>query len=578
MSKSLRLFTATAAMLCFCLLVGGAWAQNPAGNLDQGKNETPAAFVDPVQWVNGNLNDNQAHYLEGMSIPYRLVLTNLSIGSHTVNIEWDTRDGSKAALDYITHFQRLQPHSQFLPAHSAETVNPLLGLSGTFSAPNTASIPAPSSSGSPVAGQPTTSFNALPAGERVMTIYNGSFPAMGALVYASEDLLSGASAKTRLTINFTASASTVVLAWGGHIASNVDWLGGAHPGGSPYHTRFIDLDGKGGNQDRSLKSGAVFTCEVSGASPVCAGTTNTYTVTTNVGNPSFSWSFTSNTSGASFVGSTTGSSVQVNSGTTGGSFTLEVQVTSTDGGVKCDITVTVDKVTFTTAKTDVTCNGANDGTITVTTTSGTPPFMFSKDNGATFQASNVFTGLAPGTYNLVVKDANNCQATGQVTITQPPLLIANAVATNALCFGGNGSVDLTVSGGTSPYTFAWSNGATSEDLAAVPAGTYSVTVTDAHGCTATASATVNQPAQLVATAVATDAQCFGSNGSVNLTVNGGTSPYTFAWSNGATSEDLAAVPAGTYSVTVTDDHGCTATASATVNQPAQLVANAVATD
>src|SRR5262249_37947582 len=148
---------------------------------------------------------------------------------------------------------------------------------------------------------------ALPASERVMTIYNGSFPAMNALVYANEDSLSGASAKTRITINFTASASTVVLAWGGHIASNVDWLGGAHPGGSPYHTRFIDLDGKGGNQDRSLKSGAVFTCEVSGASPVCAGTTNTYTVTTNVSNPVFSWSFTSNTSGASFVGSTTGS-------------------------------------------------------------------------------------------------------------------------------------------------------------------------------------------------------------------------------------------------------------------------------
>ncbi|MCI0692975.1 SprB repeat-containing protein, partial [candidate division KSB1 bacterium] len=531
MGKPLRFFTTMAAMLCFCLLVGGAWAQQPAGDLDQGKNETPAAFVDPVQWVNGNLNDNQAHYLEGMSIPYRLVLTNLSIGSHTVNIEWDTRDQSKAAIDYITHFQRLEPHSQFLPAHSAEIVDPLLGL-GLGSPPlSTFPIPTPSTNGTLVAGQPATSFNALPAGERVMTIYNGTITSMP---YANEDPLGGMSAKTRLTINFTASASTVVLAWGGHIASNEDWDGGAHPGGSPYHTRFIDLDGKGGNQDRSLKSGAVFTCEVSGASPVCAGTTNTYTVTTNVGNPSFSWSFTSNTSGASFVGSTTGSSVQVNSGNTGGSFTLEVQITSANGGVKCDLTVTVDAVAFTTSKTDVTCNGANNGTITITTTSGTPPFMFSKDNGATFQASNVFTGLAPGTYNLVVKDANNCQATGQVTITQPPLLTANAVATNALCFGGNGSVNLTVVGGTPPYSFLWSNGATTEDLAAVPAGNYSVTVTDANGCTANANATVNEPSAVALSLSKTDITCKGANdGKITATFSGGTGAFMCKIDGGA---------------------------------------------
>jgi hypothetical protein len=313
-------------------------AANPSANLDQGKNETPAAFVNPVQWVNGNLNDKQAHYLEGMSVPYRLVLTDLALGSHTVNIEWDTRDQGKAAIDYITHFQRLQPHSQFVPAHSAETVDPLLGL-GLGSPPSsTFPIPAPSSSGSPVAGQPTASFNALPAGERVMTIYNGAIMSMP---YANEDPLSGASAKTRLTINFTATASTVVLAWGGHIASNVDWLGGAHPGGSPYHTRVKDLDNNSvGNQDRSLKSEAVFTCEVSGASTVCAETTNTYTVSTNVSNPTFNWSLTANTSGAFFVGAATGSSVQVNSGT-GGSFTLQDQVTNSDGGVKCEETVTV---------------------------------------------------------------------------------------------------------------------------------------------------------------------------------------------------------------------------------------------
>jgi hypothetical protein len=165
-------------------------------------------------------------------------------------------------------------------------------------------------------------------------------------------------------------------------------------------------------------------------------------------------------------------------------------------------------------------------------------------------------------------------------VTQPDQLVANATATDVSCFGGSdGSIDLSVSGGVPPYTYAWSNAATTQDLSGLTAGSYTVTVTDANGATANAGATVGQPTQLVANALASPVTVYGgSDGSVDLSVSGGTTPYSYAWSNGATTEDLTGVVAGSYTVTVTDAHGCTANAGATVTEPTQLVANTTHVD
>ncbi len=126
---------------------------------------------------------------------------------------------------------------------------------------------------------------------------------------------------------------------------------------------------------------------------------------------------------------------------------------------------------------------------------------------------------------------------------------------------------MTVSGGTSPYSFAWADGPTTEDRSGLAAGSYSVTVTDANGCTATAGATIAQPTQLTASATKTDVTCQGGQGSIDVTVTGGTTPYSFKWADGPTTEDRSNLAAGTYSVTVTDANGCTATTGATISQP-----------
>ena len=256
-------------------------------------------------------------------------------------------------------------------------------------------------------------------------------------------------------------------------------------------------------------------------------------------------------------------------------------VTVTDAnGCTGTASVTVTEPTILSAAgvaTNVSCNGGSNGTVDLTVTGGTGTYTYLWSNNATTED---LTGLMAGTYDVTVTDANGCTATASVTVSEPTVLSASATATNVSCNGGNnGTANLTVTGGTGTYTYLWSNNATTEDLTGLAAGTYSVTVTDANGCTATASVTITEPTVLSASATATNVSCNGgNNGTADLTVTGGTGTYTYLWSNGATTQDLTGLMAGTYSVTVTDANGCTATASVTLTQPTALVATATATN
>ena len=220
-----------------------------------------------------------------------------------------------------------------------------------------------------------------------------------------------------------------------------------------------------------------------------------------------------------------------------------------------------------TTKVDVKCFGDANGSINLTVSGGNGGYTYVWSNGKTTED---ISGLTGGTYTVTIKDCNGCTSTCSATVGCPAVLGCSTTKTDVKCYGGsNGSVDLTVTGGTIPYTYMWSNGATSEDLASVPAGTYTVTVKDKNNCTTTCSATVGCPASpLVCSTTKTDVKCYGgSTGSVDLTVSGGTTDYTYLWNNGATTQDLSGVAAGAYNVTVTDANGCTTTASATVDQP-----------
>ena len=224
-----------------------------------------------------------------------------------------------------------------------------------------------------------------------------------------------------------------------------------------------------------------------------------------------------------------------------------------------------------------TCNGGNNGSVTLTVTGATAPYTYLWSNTA---ATKDITGLAAGNYSVTVSDANGCTATDSYTVTAQSSIVLSGVADNATCNGtSTGSVDITLSGGATPYTIAWSTTAATEDITNVAAGTYTVTVTDDNGCTATDSYIVTEPTAIAVSGAVTDANCNGStDGDVDLTVTGGTAPYTYAWSTTAATEDITNVAAGTYTVTVTDDNGCTATDSYTVTEPTAVLVSGLVTD
>jgi len=226
--------------------------------------------------------------------------------------------------------------------------------------------------------------------------------------------------------------------------------------------------------------------------------------------------------------------------------------------------------------TNATCSSSN-GDITITATGGSGSYTYSNDGGITFQLINQFTGLSAGTYTLVVQDVNGCTGTNVASIIDAPGPDVLSIApVNASCFNNSdGEVTITASGGTAPLLYSINNGVTfqsSNQFTGLPAGPYSIVISDANGCTSTGSSIISQPAELLISTSSIDANCFGSStGSASAIINGGTSPYTYIWSNGSSQPVLGNTIAGSYSVTITDANGCTSAASVVINEPSAIV-------
>jgi hypothetical protein len=611
------------------LLVSG-WSMlaapaSPAINLDQASNggigKTP---VSPVGWENGNQNGQKAHYNEGESIPYRARITGLTATkTYRATFGYDITHSSKHAIDYITSNNRISETVN--PCRNdgaaADDVSPCVGGASNTSGTGSV-IPAPT--GDPAPGTQlkdiaNASFNSIVPTPQRVSIFNGE---VSEVVFITEGDPSLAQSETTFRVTFTASSSTVVLSWGGHIARAFDWgAGNSATGisGSPYHTRAKSLDIPAqpsgfttisiGNQDRALASSAVIPpaeCNLSGPATECQGATGAHYVVDSASldtTATYLWDIpaATNTSGA-VITSSNGDPLNppvyadVSVGNTSGSFTITAQAVNGGGSSQvCPFSTTVTASTSATDPSAQTrCEG---GSVTFSTiASGTGPFTYQWQKGgvdisgatSSSYTINPVTSSDAGTYGVVVTGTCGSDTTAGALLTVNTTTSTSDPPDATKCEGDSVTFSTTAAG-TGPFTYQWQkNGA---DIAGATGSSYtinSVTTGDASTYTVrttgacntdskSATLTVNQT--VGATDPAAKTSCIGAIANFSTTASG-TGPFTYQWqkdgvdisgANAAsyTINPVALSDAGTYRVIVTGSCGTKTTNGAilTVNNP-----------
>lgn len=207
-------------------------------------------------------------------------------------------------------------------------------------------------------------------------------------------------------------------------------------------------------------------------------------------------------------------------------------------------------------KKNVTCFGGNNGELKAIIQEGKEPITYNWSTGAT---SSTVQNLTAGIYTVTIKDADGNTLTLNQEVSSPPQIVITESVFNPTCSGlNNGTIELTVAGGTGGYTYAWSHGTTTQNLSNLAGGLYTVTVTDSIGCSAEKTFMLTNATLITAGSSLRHPTCTQTNGSINITPFGGLAPYTYLWSTGATTEDLQNVGAGNYTVKITDAAGCSA--------------------
>lgn len=323
-----------------------------------------------------------------------------------------------------------------------------------------------------------------------------------------------------------------------------------------YSVTVTDASGCTASQNFSISQPSALAATVNVAAPTCASTSGAASVSVSGGTTPYSYSWSSGGSGTSA------------SGLSNGNYT--VTITDNNGcSVLRNFSIAVPSALAATLTTsNITCNGANNGGASINPSGGTPPYTYAWSNGATTAA---VSNLPAGAVSVTVTDALGCTVTRNATITQPSALVLTLNPTQPDCSSGTGSISANATGGTAPYSYNWSSGQTSAFIGGLTAGNYTLTATDASGCSVSQSTTLNVATGISVSLNVANPNCFGaSNGTAAAVVNGGGAPFTYSWSNGQNTNSIGGLTAGIYTVTVTNVTGCSASASATLTQPAGM--------
>jgi gliding motility-associated-like protein len=271
----------------------------------------------------------------------------------------------------------------------------------------------------------------------------------------------------------------------------------------------------------------------------------------------------------SYEWQTGGQTTPTVTGLCAGNYTVEV----TDGnGCKTTEPATIidnTEITAIRSTVNITCNSDCDGSASVTPSGGVPPYRYSWIGGnAAGQTINAVGGLCAGNYTVTITDFVGCSLTQDVVITEPDILAVTIAGTAANCNGScDGQAISKPTGGTAPFTYSWSNGASTSTITALCAGDYTVTITDFNGCRTQNAITIGEGVAITASINPTNTACGVCDGAVTVIGGGGSgAPYTYSWAiTGSTNATITNLCPGAYLVNVSDNLGCTEQFNALVN-------------
>jgi PKD repeat protein len=362
---------------------------------------------------------------------------------------------------------------------------------------------------------------------------------------------------TGVACNGGANGSAALTPTGGTPAYSYTWSNGettatlTGASATTYTVTVHDASGCSGTASESITQPTAINVSVTTTGASCGSSTGTATAAVSGGTATYSyfWSNAETTVTATGLAPNT--------------YTLTVTDAHSCTATGQAVIVNSGNLTVVATGTGATCNGASTGSASVTVNGSVGTITYNWSNGG---STNPITNIPAGSYNITVSDAGGCSGTSGTTVSQPTALNVSVTATNSGCGAPNGSAVASVTGGTSGYTYLWSNAATTTIISGLSAASYNLTVTDANLCTATSSATIANSGQLNISTTTTATSCTGgATGSATAAVNGGTSPFTYAWSDGNTTASITGVNAATYQITISDNAGCTGTASAVVS-------------
>ncbi|MEO5642874.1 MAG: choice-of-anchor L domain-containing protein [Bacteroidia bacterium] len=482
--------------------------------------------------------------------------TGLNAGTYTVTIT-DANGCSRTQPVTIT-----QPTA--LSVSAANTAVSCSGNDGTATATPTGGTAGYTYSWAPSGGNAATATGLAPGSYTVtVTDANGCVSTQSTTLTQSNSLTS-TTTQTNIACFGNANGSATATPIGGTAPFTYAWSpsGGTNAtannlAAGSYTVTVTDNTGCVGTASLTITQPAVLSATSTSVNNLCFGGSNgSATVIPAGGTPAYT-----------YLWAPSGGTNATATGLAAGTYT--VNVTDANGCTTTQsfaITQPPTAPAATSSSTNITCFGGSNGSGTVTASGGTPGYTYNwmPSGGTNANAS----GLNSGSYTCTITDANGCNTTQSITVTQPSAITTSATVANVSCNGGNnGSATVTPLGGIPGYTYNWAPaGGTNATASGLSTGTYTVTVTDANGCTAIQTVSITQPTVLT-TAMTGNNICPGDNGTVAAAASGGTGPYTYLWSNGATtaSQTFTSPVAGTYTVTITDANGCTTTGTTAIS-------------